>query len=389
MWGAAMRSRRFRFRTGSLIVITAAAALSLAAIIEACPKCRLGAAALTGSQIAGGVASSHDDPSKQLKLDPLLADLLGDSFEESYLSDSKAAAAAKTPERPSPLSLTGGINFTTAYFHRGYLQEDQGVIAQPYLTAGYTVVRDDDFTITPYVGVWSSFHDEHTFNDGSYDAWYECQLIGGVVFARGPAFIDAQYKLYTYPNGASSQIEEVSVKASADVLQLARRADHPGDVVLLVWAQVAKEISNHNDPAGESVSSAVAPRHSPLLHQGGAAGATADAFDTSGQGTYMELGVEPSFKTRIGKTPVGLAFPVVLGTSLDGYYTQPGGSNDFLGYVSAGVEVTVPLPVPERFGAWYLSGTFTYLDLLADSAKFANYGQEHEFIGTIGISFLH
>ena len=31
---------------------------------------------------------------------------------------------------------------------------------------------------------------------------------------------------------------------------------------------------------------------------------------------------------------------------LDGYYQQPGGVNDFLGYVSAGVQVTVPLDAP-------------------------------------------
>jgi hypothetical protein len=382
-----MRLRRPGIRKVSVATVTAAAALMVAAAIEACPKCRLGAAALTGSQIAGGVATSHGEPSKQLQLDPLLADLLGGPVDDNILSDIKTATAVKTPEAPSPFSLSGGINFTTAYFHRGYLQEDQGVIAQPYLTGSYTVVRDGDFTIAPYVGVSSSFHDEHTFNDGSYDAWFECELMGGVVFARGPAFIDAQYKLYTYPNGAMSQIEEVSVKASADLLQLARRADRPGDVVLLVWAQVAKEISDHNDPPPQSASTSPAPHHSPIFHP--PSGANGETIDMSGQDTYLELGVEPSFKTRIGNTPVGLAFPIVLGTSLDGYYTQSDGSNDFLGYVSASVEATVPLPVPERFGAWYLSGTLTYLHLLADSAKFANYGEENEFVGTIGISFLY
>ena len=40
-------------------------------------------------------------------------------------------------------------------------------------------------------------------------------------------------------------------------------------------------------------------------------------------------------------------------------------------------------------GKWYLSGSVNYLHLFADSLEFANYGDQDEIIGSIGIGFSY
>lgn len=52
------------------------------------------------------------------------------------------------------------------------------------------------------------------------------------------------------------------------------------------------------------------------------------------------------------------------------------------------MQATVPLPVPGE-GKWFLSASVSYLHLYADSLQFANYGDEDEVIGTIGLSFAY
>lgn len=171
--------RRHRVRSPLAIGVSAAALLSLAVAVEradACPKCRLGASALTGSQ-----------PGESPWDDPYHAEHTGDA-DPHAATDSPAGAAADPGGAPPnvgaygplhPFQLTGGVNVTTAYYHRGYLQEDQGVIVQPHLTLGYTAYESkaDGFSLTPYVSWWNSLHDEHTFTDGDYDLWYESELM--------------------------------------------------------------------------------------------------------------------------------------------------------------------------------------------------------------------
>ena len=42
----------------------------------------------------------------------------------------------------------------------------------------------------------------------------------------------------------------------------------------------------------------------------------------SGEGVYLELGVEPGLD--LGDSPVAVSFPVVLGLSVNDYYQKPG-----------------------------------------------------------------
>jgi hypothetical protein len=403
----------------------------------ACPKCRLGASALTGSQPG---ESPWFDEFGAVRGDAWAGDEHGGDVHDGGDPSGDGAgprdgpAAKESHHGPlHPFQLTGGVNVTTAYYHRGYLQENQGVIVQPHLTLAYTAYErggPDGFSLTPYVSWWNSLHDARTFTDGDRDLWYESELMAGVVVANGPASLDLKYTLYSYPNGALSQIQELGAKASYDFASLWRDASQPSNFVLLGWVAVEKELSDQNEPpvpsdglsgfsagGGSAVAAAGrdgaagrrnrpavsapgsrAPRvaqlnasHAPIFHQptapSGGSGAE-EGFDTSTQGTYVELGLEPSFRVRAGDTPVGLSFPVVLGLGAGDYYQEAGGDNDPLGYVQAGVQATVPLPMPGD-GKWYLSASVSYLHLFADSLQFANYGGEDEVIGTVGLSFAY
>lgn len=181
-----------------------------------------------------------------------------------------------------------------------------------------------------------------------------------MVIAQGPLSLDVKYTLYSYPNGALAQIQELGAKLSYDFATLWGRDDAPSNFVLLGWVAVDKELSDQNEPpvpsdglsgfsaapagggggagvvpASRGARSVLSPRaraprvaqlnasHAPIFHQPaappGGAGAE-EGFDTSTQGTYVELGLEPSFRIRAGNTPVGLSFPVVLGLGAGDYY---------------------------------------------------------------------
>ena len=60
------------------------------------------------------------------------------------------APAEAAPEDPNTgaLTVSGGVDWTTAYFFRGYNQEDTGLIVQPYLTLTSALVSNDNFTST-------------------------------------------------------------------------------------------------------------------------------------------------------------------------------------------------------------------------------------------------
>lgn len=266
-----------------------------------------------------------------------------------------AFAAEDADPNTGALTLTGGVDWTCAYFFRGYNQEDSGLILQPKATLGFGLVDSDGLDVNGYVGVWSSVHGEKTASNGSNGAWYEADLYAGVDFVLGGGFtVGAIYTLYTYPNGAFDSIQEFGVKVSYDDTDFMK------------------------DKTGFALK--------PYL------GVYFETDDGNGSDDiYAEIGIAPTVYTLNDKSdmPVSFSVPIILGLSLDDFYTDSDGDNEVFGYVSVGVSATIPLPIPSRYGAWSMTGNVSYLFLMADSVEAANSGDEHQVIGTLGVGFSY
>lgn len=252
------------------------------------------------------------------------------------------------------ISLSGGFDLATAYFFRGYNQEDQGLIVQPFLNLYFTLSDSETNPVTAYIGTWNSFHEEKTGADpGSFGAWYESDLYAGVDVGLGGGFtIGAIYTLYAYPNGAFDTIEELGFKLSYD------------------------------DTGKLGLPFALKPY----------VGVYFETDDDNGsEDTYLEVGIAPTVYTfnESSDTPISLTVPVAVGMSLDDYYFDNGGDEEFLGYFSVGLAASMPLKLPSSFGEWSLNASVTWLQLLADGLETANNDDSTEIIGKIGLSFAY
>ena len=281
--------------------------------------------------------------------------------EKMRTAEQPIEAEVRQPEPSGPntgrLSVSGGLDFTTAYFFRGYNQEDQGFITQPYANLYAKLLTDEDLTATAYVGTWNSIHSEHTLSNagGGPDAWYESDFLAGVDFVSGPYTLGLVYTAYTYPNGAFETIQEVGAKFTLDDTELLK--DRIG-FALKPYVGVYAETSDGN----------------------------------GSEDWYGEIGIAPGVYTfnEDGRYPVALSVPVSVGFSLKDYYLDSDGDEEFLGFLSLGVTGSVPLPfIPSEFGTWNLVGNVTYLYLASDGLQDLNHGDDYEFIGKLGIAFAY
>jgi len=271
----------------------------------------------------------------------------------TFAQDAEAEVVVEEPELNSgSIRLTGGLDVATHYFFRGYLQEDQDVIAQPYLNVFFDLVEGDN-PITAYIGTWHSFHGEKTgADDGTFGAWYEADFYGGVDATLGGGFtLGAIYTLYAYPNGAFDTIEEVGFKLSYDDTD---KWDLP--FALKPYVGVYFETDDQN----------------------------------GSEDTYLEAGVAPTVYTfsEDSDQPIALAVPIAVGMSIDDYYFDDTGDEEFLGYGSIGLAASMPLG-GGSFGDWTLNASVTYLQLFADGLEAANNDDDSEIIGKVGVSFAY
>ena len=254
------------------------------------------------------------------------------------------------------LSFSGGVDFVTAYYFRGYLQENAGLIAQPYFGASFNIVESDDVTIGASASTWNSFHSKHTGSDGDgAGAWFENDISVALPIAFGDFVLTPTYYLYQYPNGAAETIQEVALTFAYDDSKL--------------WANVSEGF-----------------KLNPYI-------TVAYEFDDAGgsEDTYAEIGITPGYTFKAGDVEVPLEFPISLGMSLDDYYVDSDGDNEFFGYLQVGVATSISLEslIPAKYGAWSLDLGGYYQYLFADSVEVANNDSEHVFWGKVGISFTY
>ncbi len=111
----------------------------------------------------------------------------------------------------------------------------------------------------------------------------------------------------------------------------------------------------------------------------------ADGTD-EGTGSYLELGVGPSFP--LGGSKASLTVPVKLGLSLKDYYQSFDGDHKF-GFFDIGGLVTVPLSgIPARFGSWNLHGGADVY-VFGDTTKAFNSGDKSKVVGLVGIGVTY
>jgi hypothetical protein len=277
------------------------------------------------------------------------------------LTAADAQAQDKGPNT-GRISLSMGMDWTTHYFFRGILQEDQDYILQPYgdvtfkLLEGQGPLTNLGFTL----GLWNSLHGGPSGVDGTASVdpkiWYEADFyakLGATLFENFTAAMI--YTAYMSPNDRFATVEEIAFGLAYNDSKLL------GPFALNPSVLIAFELDGQADGGRD-------------------------------EGTYLQIGLTPGYTFNDkGTYPVTLTLPLVLGLSLGDYYERVGvgGDDDTFGYFSASLAASMPLKlVPPAYGAWQLKGALTYITL-GDSMKAANNRDSSEVIGTIGIALTY
>jgi hypothetical protein len=227
-------------------------------------------------------------------------------------------------------TFNGAIDFPTVYFFRGIRQE-----ADPKFTTflagdlGISLLADGGGALKSAgvnFGTWNALMTGSSGSDGPKDGvFYESDLYAGITLGFGGGVsITPMFTAYTSPNDMFTTVKEISFKVAH-----ANRAAS--------YALVAFEIGGEDS--------------------GQADGGTE-------KGTYLELGIGPSWPIADGKATV--AIPVKLGLSLKDYYELSGDDKKF-GYIVGGALVTVPF----SGGKWNVHGGVDFYGL-GDATGAAN-----------------
>jgi hypothetical protein len=254
-----------------------------------------------------------------------------------------ARAQADDPN-PGAITLTTGIDFPTVYFFRGIRQEsDPKFTTFAYGDVGIAFYSGDGGRSAGVnFGVWNSLHTGSSGSDADKSIHYEEDFYASLALGVGNGItITPTFTAYTSPNGSFGTVRELSFKFA-----------HASKFA--PYALVAFELSGQAD--------------------GG-----------SDEGTYLELGVGPSWPLG---PKVTLAVPVKLGLSLGDYYEMAGEDNAF-GYIDVGALFTIPFTgVPSKFGSWNLHGGVNVLGF-GDTTKAFNNGDSGQVIASIGIGMTY
>jgi hypothetical protein len=250
-----------------------------------------------------------------------------------------APAASPAAEASAPakrLTVTTGMDFTSAYLFRGIPQHSGGTIAQPYADLGIALGNG----ISANVGGWNSIH-----STASAGNWYESDYYGSVTFTAGKLKPGVLYTSYTSPADSFATVKELAGVVAFD--------DSASAFPLSPKVVLAFELGD-----GEA--------------DGGA-----------NKGTYLELGVRPTVKLAPKLT---LAIPVKTGLSVNHYYEGPAGDTRF-GYFDTGLQLSVPV-LSGKGGALEAHGGVDFYRL-GDNLKRLNDGDAFKPVGLIGFTFTY
>ncbi|MCS7033882.1 MAG: hypothetical protein NZ561_07785 [Phycisphaerae bacterium] len=283
-------------------------------------------------------------------------------------------------------SIAFGIDVPTAYYYRGYLQQDRGVILQPFLTLSANFQPAADCSIQPYIGWTNTIFsrdngdlpvahsggvprifrsrvieipgDPPSFelqlvplHDGR--GWYESDIMVGVTVYWKDVFFDLNYHVHIFPSDVHDAMHEIGGKISYDLAGL--------------WDATPASQRSFSLRPGLTI-----------YHE------TSD--QNGDQETFIEVSLEPTWRFKLFGRRAAVSVPVALAGSDDGYYVD---ANDFdtqtLGYFSAAVKGSISLPIDRKFGDWYLNASIQYLHLISDGLVRFNRDDADAVIGSIGV----
>jgi hypothetical protein len=272
----------------------------------------------------------------------------------SILLSPLALAQAQAGSATKAVSGALGVDFTTQYFLRGIQQENDGIIAQPWIELRYGLYegKDELKNLNLTFGQWNSLHSGPTGTGGgpNQSMWYESDFYIGLAGAVGDRWsFGATYTSYYGPNGVRTNVEELAFSAGWDdkgIVNAFASGLQPGVVL-------AFELDGQMD--------------------GGAPGNT---------GIYAQFGIKPSF--QFGQFTFDV--PATVGVSLKDYYENPvTGEDDFLGFVDIGAVISLDIPnLPARMGPWHAEAGVHWL-LLGDNNEDRNGGDATELILSCGV----
>jgi hypothetical protein len=210
------------------------------------------------------------------------------------------------------------VDYTTAYYFRGFRQEDRGFIIQPAGELGVDLIGNEGFSLGMFAGIWNSFHDRATGaaeNEDIVDAWYEADSYVGVGGSAGNLGCSLTYLAYTSPNDAFETIDEVDVSLTYDDSAWWGESGFTLTPSLAFAVEVGSDYTDGAD---------------------------------SERGLYLQPGITPAFSVAdvpaLGE--VSLSFPVTVGVSLDDYYEDATGEDQSFEFLSVSSKASFALPVP-------------------------------------------
>ena len=115
-----------------------------------------------------------------------------------------APAAAPSAEASAPakkLTVTTGMDFTSAYLFRGIPQHSGGMIAQPYGDLGIALAKN----VSADIGTWDSVH-----STASAGNWYESDYYASLTFTTGKVKPGLLYTSYTSPADSFATVKELA-----------------------------------------------------------------------------------------------------------------------------------------------------------------------------------
>ena len=252
---------------------------------------------------------------------------------------------------------TGNARFSTgmdighAYFFRGIRQEDEGFIAQPWGDATFKLRETDETSTSLAVGFWNSLHSGPTESDGPSEnvtAWYRADFYTGLSLGLGGGYeAGVAYRQFMSPNDSFGTVKEITLSLGFDDSER-----WMGNFALAPHALLAIELDGQADRG-------------------------------TGEGVYLELGVEPGLTLQ--NAPVSVVFPVTLGLSLANYYEDALGNDSTYGFFDMGAVASYPLAISESYGSWKISGGL-HLLFLGRSLEAFNDGNQVRGIASFGLS---